>query len=196
MTFVPSAVTWTRTLWSTPLALRTATSSGGFTNDVTVINPDTNTVADTIQLSTPSNTLLGTVAVSPTGPAAGDVYVTTIGDTRISDVQVINPATDTVTIPYGSAVPTGDSVAATGLTISPTGPYAGDVFVGNPSYGSPGAVYVINPATNTVVDTINLGNVAGIAGFPVDALWMAVSPTGPYVGDVYASTGDLYVIKP
>jgi YVTN family beta-propeller protein len=62
------------------------------------------------------------VAVSPTGPEAGDVFVTNVSSGTVS---VINPTTDTViaTIGVGGA--------PFGVAVSPIGPEAGDVFVVN-----------------------------------------------------------------
>jgi YVTN family beta-propeller protein len=62
------------------------------------------------------------VAVSPTGPAAGDIYIANMGS---DDVSVINPSTDTViaTVTVGS-----DPI---GVAVSPTGPEAGDIYVTN-----------------------------------------------------------------
>jgi YVTN family beta-propeller protein len=73
---------------------------------VSVIDPGSNTVTATVNVV---NEPLG-VAVSPTGPDAGDVYVTNQG---IGTVSVINPATNTVaaTIPVGS-LPDGVAVSA------------------------------------------------------------------------------------
>jgi YVTN family beta-propeller protein len=84
---------------------------------VSVINPANNTVTATIPVSNP-----GGVAVSPTGPEAGDIYVTNIGPGTVS---VINPATNTVvaTLPAG----TEPSLVA----VSPSGPQAGDIYVTN-----------------------------------------------------------------
>jgi YVTN family beta-propeller protein len=82
-----------------------------------VINPTTNTVTTTIAVgSEPFG-----VAVSPTGPHAGDVFVTNDGSNSVS---VINPATDTVIGTIGVGSPEG-------VAVSPTGPEAGDVFVVN-----------------------------------------------------------------
>ena len=85
------------------------------------------------------------MAVSPTGPEAGYVYVVNEdGDT----VSVINPASNTViaTIPVG--------INPIGVAVSPTGPEAGDIYVAN---GASDTVSVINPATNAVTSTINVG---------------------------------------
>ena len=93
---------------------------------MSVINPATNAVTATIGVG---NDPYG-VAVSPTGPEAGDVFVANLNDDTVS---VINPATDTVsTIPVGSEPP--------GVAASPTGPEAGTIYVTN--YGS-GTVSVI-----------------------------------------------------
>jgi DNA-binding beta-propeller fold protein YncE len=50
---------------------------------VSVINPATNTVTNTI----PVGNLPADVAVSPTGPEVGDVYVTNGGDNTVSVIS-------------------------------------------------------------------------------------------------------------
>ena len=118
------------------------------------------------------------IAVSETGPEAGDLYVANeAGDT----VSVIDPSTNTVvaTIGVGSA--------PYAIAVSETGPDAGDVYVAN--FGS-GTVSMIDPSTNTVIDTISVGS------YP---LAIAVSETGPEAGDVYvanAASGTVSVIDP
>src|ERR1700731_621419 len=88
------------------------------------------------------------VAVSPTGPEAGDVYVVNAGSNTVS---LIDPATNTViaTIPVGTS--------PDGVAVSPTGPEAGDVYVVNAGSNT---VSVIDPATNTVIATIPFGTTA------------------------------------
>ena len=72
----------------------------------------------------------------------------------------------------------------------PTGADAGDIYVSNNCSGN---VSVINSSTDTVIDTITVGN--GPEG-------VAVSPTGPDAGDIYVAnfgggTGDsVSVINP
>jgi hypothetical protein len=80
-----------------------------------------------------------------------------------------------------------------GVAVSPTGTYAGDLYVAAGTPGGP--VYVVNPTTNTIVDTIATLN------DPTSVV--AVSPTGTYAGDVYvlnygngdASPGSVSVIS-
>ena len=95
---------------------------------MSVINPSTNTVVDTITLDGGP----GGVAVAPSGPDAGDVYVINGSDT----VSVINPSTNTVvdTITVGTE--------PEGVAVAPAGPDAGDIYVTN--YGS-NTVSVIQP---------------------------------------------------
>jgi YVTN family beta-propeller protein len=63
------------------------------------------------------------------------------------------------------------------LTVSPTGPEAGDIYVADSGNGiGDSTVSVIDPATNTVVHTIDVGTYSS---------GLAVSPTGPEAGDVY-----------
>jgi YVTN family beta-propeller protein len=86
---------------------------------VSVINPANNTVIATITVgSGPAG-----VAVSPTGPEAGDVFVT---NDQGGTVSVINPANNTVIAnltvgagPFGAAVsPTTGDVVVTNETSS------------------------------------------------------------------------------
>src|ERR1700683_1567577 len=100
-------------------------------------------VANEADLATPFD-----VAVSPTGPEAGGVYVANEGTDTVS---VINPATNTVT----ATIAVGTSPE--GVAISPAGPEAGDVYVVNEGTDT---VSVINPATNTVTATIAVGAIA------------------------------------
>ena len=73
------------------------------------------------------------MAVSPTGPEAGDIYVSTATGNTVS---VIDPSTDTViaTIAVGTS--------PDGVAVSPTGPDAGDIYVAD--FGS-NTVSVIAP---------------------------------------------------
>ena len=99
------------------------------------------------------------VAVSPTGPDAGDIFVASEGQ----ELSMINPTTHAVTtipVPGGA-----DTVAISPIT--------GDIYVGNGLQ----QVSVINPATNEVVATISV---------PHGAWGLAVSPT---TGDIYATSG-------
>jgi DNA-binding beta-propeller fold protein YncE len=67
------------------------------------------------------------------------------------------------------------------VAASPTGPEAGYVYVLNSVASNvDSTVSVIN--TNTIVDIINTGGMAGggVAG-------VAVSPTGPEAGDIYVA---------
>ena len=69
---------------------------------------------------------------------------------------MIDPATNQgiAIIPLGSAM--GAVVPSTGLAVSPTGPFAGDIYVGSPGGIGTNQVQVIDPATNMVVDTITI----------------------------------------
>ena len=122
------------------------------------------------------------VAVSPTGPEAGDIYVTNAGDGTLS---IIDPSDNTVidTINLGNGV---DYAVA----VSPTGPEAGDIYVGNYDnyYGT---VSVIDPSDNMVVATIpDGGGPDDPSGGPVG---VAVSPTGPEAGDIYVANNSYYL---
>jgi YVTN family beta-propeller protein len=70
------------------------------------------------------------VAVSPTGPEAGDLYVTNTISHGNGTVSVINPATNTVT----ATIPVG--AFPSGVAVSPTGSQAGDVYVANYDSGT------------------------------------------------------------
>ena len=85
-----------------------------------MIDPSTNTVVATVDVS-PWGSPVG-VAVIPTGPEAGDVYVT---DGSGTTVWVIDPSTNTVvdTVDVGTF--------PGGVAVSPTGPEAGDIYAAN-----------------------------------------------------------------
>ena len=160
-------------------------------NTVSVINPSTNTVTATINTAIVANgvaiNLPQFVAVSPTGPKAGYVYVAN-GSALGAAVQVIDPATNTVsaTIPISG-------VFVQNVAVSPAGPKAGYIYVtSSKADGSAGIVSVIDPATNKVTATINVGTLPG---------GVAVSPTGPeagfvYVGSMYNGSEMVSVIDP
>ena len=105
------------------------------------------------------------IAVSPTGPEAGYVYVTNFDDGTVS---VITPATNNV----AATITVGSEPAW--VAVSHTGPEAGDVYVAN----SDGTVSVISPSSDTVIATITVGN--GPVG-------VAISPSGAYAGDIYVT---------
>ena len=107
-----------------------------------MINPATNTVVDTI--SAPAYEPGGWRSAPPAPRQATSTSPSGFGNS----VSVINPATNTVT----ATIPVGTEPH--GVAVSPTGPYAGDIYVTN--YGG-GTVSVINPATNTVTATIPVG---------------------------------------
>jgi YVTN family beta-propeller protein len=124
------------------------------------------------------------LAVSPTGPEAGDVYTTDqpLGNADGS-LYVYDPATSSLV----ATITVGDQPVD--VAVSPTGPEAGDIYVANQLSGT---VSVIDPSTNTVVQTINVGT---------DPDGIAVSPTGPDAGDVYVTDqsgtdGNVSVISP
>jgi YVTN family beta-propeller protein len=144
--------------------------NGNGDGDLYVYNPATNNLVATITVGEEPVA----VAVSPTGPDAGDIYVSNYDSGTVS---VINPGTNTVidTINVG--------LHPSGIAVSPTGPDAGDVYVSDQADGGDGTLTVINPA-NTVVDNINLGSGLDIFA-PTGGV--AVSPTGPDAGDVYVS---------
>ncbi|MDE3023320.1 MAG: YncE family protein [Pseudomonadota bacterium] len=138
----PLAASATITVGSSPLGIAYAPSSNSIyvtninSNNVSVINPATNTVTATI-----------TVGTNPYGiayaPSSNSIYVANNGSNNVS---VINPATNTVTAtitvgtnPYGIAY----------------APSSNSIYVAN--HGS-NNVSVINPATNTVTATITVGS--------------------------------------
>ena len=115
------------------------------------------------------------MAVSPTGANAGDVYVT-----NASSVSVIDPTGTVIyTIPI-NGTPRDVAVAPAGV------PNAGYVYVATRG----GAVYVIDPSSQSVVGDITIG-------FPLNDI--AVSPTGSKAGYVYVTDTDddvVFVISP
>jgi YVTN family beta-propeller protein len=143
-------------------------STGTSPGELYVYNPTTNTLVDTINVGLNPDG----VAVSPTGPEAGDIYVS---NETSGTVSVINPSTNTVvdTINVG--------LNPIGVAVSPNGPDAGDIYVLDSADSPDAAVQVISPATNTIIDTINLGLITP----GIDAI--AVSPTGVDAGDVFVA---------
>ncbi len=160
-------------------------------NTVSVIDPATSKVSATINTAILTSGLALNlpqfVAVSPTGPKAGHIYVAN-GSSLGAVVQVIDPIKNTVsaTIPISG-------VLVQNLAISPVGPKAGYVYVTSSNAdGSKGTVSVIDPATNKVTATIDVGTMPG---------GVAVSPTGPeagfvYVGSTYNGVTMVSVIDP
>ena len=116
------------------------------------------------------------IAVSPTGPEAGFIYVTD-NFNNSSAVQVISPATNMVVDTITTAPFAGPSWVA----VSPTGPNAGYIYATGETTTGHTAVQVINPANNQIGATIPT-NFAGP---------LAVSPTGPAAGDVYLVGTDI-----
>jgi len=105
----------------------------------------------------------GSLAVSPTGANAGDVYVT-----NASQVSVIDPTGTVIyTIPI-DGTPRDVAVAPAGV------PNAGYVYVA----ASGGVVYVIDPSSQSVVGGITIG-------FTLNDI--EVSPTGSKAGYVYGT---------
>jgi YVTN family beta-propeller protein len=127
---------------------------------VSVINPSTGTVINTIPVGTSP---VG-VAFNPSGTLA---YVTHCASGTVS---VINPSTSTIinTITLGTACPWG-------IAFNPSGTLA---YVTN-TYGD--TVLVINVATDSVIDTITVGS---------DPTMVAFNPSGTlaYVTNEYTST--------
>jgi DNA-binding beta-propeller fold protein YncE len=104
------------------------------------------------------------VAVSPTGPEAGDIYVASnlVLPGINNQVSVINPATNAV-ITTVNVSNFGTEVPQYGVAVSPTGPAAGDVYVSSFTSES---VLIINPATNAVApNTIDIPNGSGLLGW-------------------------------
>jgi YVTN family beta-propeller protein len=140
---------------------------------VTVFSSD-NTLAETIDLNpTLSWEDPVSVAVSPTGPDAGDIYVLNEADALGigANVSVIDPTTNSIdTIAYTpEAFPLVTS--GPGIAVSPTD---GDVFF----TGSTDGIAVIDPGGTTIASSITAGD-SGLSE-------LAISPTGPYAGDIYA----------
>jgi DNA-binding beta-propeller fold protein YncE len=118
------------------------------------------------------------VAINSTGT---DVYVT--GDsfdaaTPSGEVFVVDPADNTVT----DTISLGAGTEAQEVVVNPSN---GDIFVGGNSLNSSthtfdGTVWEIDPSTNTVVNTFDLGN----SGAESQLTGLAVDPTN---GDVYVT---------
>jgi hypothetical protein len=121
------------------------------------------------------------IAVSPTGPNAGYVYVTNgSGRFASTSVSVIDPTGTVTNIPFDGR-PTGVAVAPAGVT------NAGYVYVSDYYYGR---VYVYDPSSQLV------GTIATSAG---DLGAIAVSPTGIKAGYVYVAdrqNAEVLVISP
>jgi gliding motility-associated-like protein len=148
--------------------------TGGNNNNLLVINSITNLIIATIPLVSYAQC----VAVSPDG---GHVYVTSDNP---GDVSVVNTVTDAVT-----TIQVPDPV---GISVSPDG---SSVYVTN--QGNSNEVYVINTATNKIVNTIGVeltplayGNFitsgSVCTGTPI-TFTITVTPTA--ISPVIASTG-------
>ena len=145
-----------------------------------MINPATNTVVATVNL--PADSYPFFLAVSPTGPEAGDVYVTGIGDLNNPQndgtVSAISPTTNTVI----DTINASSNPDGLGVAVSDTGSTAGDVYVLSVTAGNTaGTVEVIDPATDAVINTIALP-------VTLDPSALAVSNAGPEAGDLYVSS--------
>jgi len=151
------------------------TGSDGYSLEMSLFNPASNT------LTTLSGPLLNQtdtfgVAVSPTGPDAGDVY---IADSYADNFIADDPAANT----YFESNNLSDEMS--GVAVSPE---TGDVFVGVDN----GYVAEFNPTGNfsTNINFFDVGT---------DPQGMAVSATGPEAGDVYvanAGSNTVSVINP
>ncbi|ORV46403.1 YncE family protein [Mycobacterium conspicuum] len=100
------------------------------------------------------------IAVSPTGPEAGYIYVSTRGG-----LMVDNP-TGAFT---GNLLPVGGGAVA-------VSPVTGDVYVTN--FSSPGELAVVNPAGTAILQTYDVGP---------DPAGVAISTIGPEAGWVYVA---------
>jgi DNA-binding beta-propeller fold protein YncE len=165
------------------------TSTGTLSGTVWEIDPTTNTLANTINLGT--DVIPTGMAVDPTN---GDVYVT---DNVISsggesgEVSVIGAGNSVSTIDLDTTDP---ATTAYGVAVEP----GGDIYVTDENeLATSGEVFVIDPATNTVVGSpIDLGT-------NVVAQGVAVSPSG---GDFYVMgsvgqvtppfSGEVFVVDP
>jgi YVTN family beta-propeller protein len=121
------------------------------------------------------------------GDDSGDVYVCK----EVVNVLVIDPNDiGTSTNPVVNNITVG--TAAFDITVSPPGPEVGDIYV---TTNSADSLSVIDPSTNTVVDTIPIGTIDSAP----DPTGVAVSPTGPEAGDIYTANfggENVSVIKP
>src|SRR5262249_7857361 len=132
---------------------------------VSVIDPKTNTVVATINLGVGDmgQNFAGNIAVSPTGPEAGYIYVAT-GDGKMSGISAYTNAV------VGTVNPNGYINGTNGVAVSPT---TGDIYLTNFFNAK---VFVIDPTTLNVIGTIDV---------PSTPTAVAVSPAGPYAGYVY-----------
>ncbi len=137
-------------------------------NTVSVINPADNMVTATINVGLAPQG----VAVSPTGPKTGFVYVANFDSGTVSVINTSNSVVATVNV----------GTNPEGVAVSPVGTKAGDVYVTN---NDSGTVSVIN-TSNAVTATINLGATSGPNG-------VAVSPAGPEAGYIYVADGNFAV---
>ena len=165
---------------------------------ITVINPTTYAL-QTINLGFTFSHTVGAITVSPTGPYAGNVIVGGIG-TAGTTVLVVNPVNGTVA--HNILVPNTPLGYFPGLpgavAINPSGIHAGDIYLsyynGTTHDGTSDAyLAIIDPATNAVRNTINLG--AAPTGTTSIVGGVAVGPTGNvYVAN--AGKGLIQVINP
>ncbi len=120
----------------------------------------------TVLANIPTGSSAVGVAVSPTGPNAGDAYVANYGSDTVSVLDPSGAVVQTITVGSGPSA----------VAISPVGATAGDVYVANDGSDS---VSVIDPS-GSVITTIT---------FPAgtEPNFLTVSPVGPNAGDVYVN---------
>jgi YVTN family beta-propeller protein len=142
----------------------------------------TNSSASTLEVVNPSTLAVSTIPISGVGASPDGVAVSSNGTVYVggaSGLAVINPGGNAVS----STITTGTVVNA--VAVSSTGLEAGDVYAlgwtANAS-GPVAEVSVFNPTTNAVTN-IPLDVGSGVYGGG-----LAVSSSGPAVGDIYATT--------
>jgi len=154
-----------------PLPAPRAYVTNRTTNDVSVVDTETNTVVATV----PTGTTPFGVAISPKGDRA---YVTNQGSDSVS---VIDTATNDVV----ATVPLHVGSWPTGLAVTPDGTR---VYVANHTNASfnPSTVSVIDTATNTVVATVGVG---------VEPWGVAITPDGKHAYVTNQNPGTVSVIR-
>jgi len=127
--------------------------TGPYAGDVYVANTGPNSVSvisssNIVITTTPPGASIASgyfqVGVAPTGPNAGNAYVANYNGT----VSVITAGTF---YPLSPPITIGSVPLAVAANSSTVGPYAGDIYV-----TENGAIAIINPTSNTEVDTLPL----------------------------------------
>ena len=175
---------WPNGVAVNPDGTRVYISSGAwYGGRVSVIDTATNTVIATVEVGD----YQGKIALNPAGTRA---YVTYTG-MRTGNVSVIDTASNTVvaTVPVPIPDPGGEVVYPGSVAVNPAGTR---VYVVIQVGGAPGFVYVIDTASNTVVDTVAVGAASGgIAFNHTGTRAYVANPFGPSVVVIDTSTNTI-----